>query len=300
MPRVHHEDIQYILRWDEASYQILKKIASDYFVPCKAHKLSGKIVTGQIKWKKAEADGALRGLPYIPLKDISHRYSDLKRKYENPEEYREKKRGSNKNRPNKKKGAISRNNQLKIWKDIPEDIKEQLGYKPRKIWTEKQQEILKNLGKKYSSDIISHKDIQKDPRFDKFPYKSLSVKEITNLSKKDPNNKSLGHIKYLILAARSIIKSNTKTRINWVAFMKDPDIKKLPKKYHGNLWDTRKYFWTVCSGIRDTEEFKRKRREDALRYKKKNYKKYLESQKEFFKLRTKAVNKYLNIKLDKF
>lgn len=96
-----------------------------------------------------------------------------------------------------------------------------------------------------------------------------------------------------------IIESHRKSSvtIDWVGVMSDKRVKKLPEKYHGNLYALRKYYWTMIN--RDDPEYIKKHRQDALKYKKENYQKYRMHQRFRCEAVSRAVNDILNDKIGK-
>ena len=158
--RVKYKNKTYHLHWPKKFDDIVLKVAKKYKRP-------GSL----INWKKAEADGMLKGLPvFLTLKDLAQRASALKA-YKKPG-YKEKRREQNlKCLLNKPPILVLSHRQELYAKLIPEEIKRKHGWKPRTIWTEKQRALLLKLTEKYRKSEVTVDWIMlaQDKRVEKLP-----------------------------------------------------------------------------------------------------------------------------------
>lgn len=239
MPKVDN----IVIRWDEESDNQLLNIERNYRKPCAMHKLGNKFVTYLVDWKRAESEGAFKGLPEMDRKGYIKRLIYLRQKIADSEGFLQKRNEHNRKRIKKyeqKHGHKIKNNSVryKVFRSLPEEIKLQYGWKPKRIWNELQQNLL--------LEIVTD-------------YKNISI--------------------------------------DWINLMYDKRVLKLPEKYHNDLHALRKYYHSLIFKIRGGEELKAKKREIALKYKAKNYKRHMEQQLERNQIIRDTVNVYLYSKM---
>lgn len=160
--KVKYKNRVYHVQWPKRFDEIVLKAAKTY-----------RHTNGTINWKKAEADGMLKGLPvFLTLKNISQRNAHLKAS-KNP---RNRRKRLERNREYAKTHLTSTHGtsakQKLYTKVVPEKIKKRHGWKPRSIWTEEQKKILLTLSKEYqkSKVTIDWIKLAKDKRVKKLPF----------------------------------------------------------------------------------------------------------------------------------
>lgn len=88
--------------------------------------------------------------------------------------------------------------------------------------------------------------------------------------------------------------------INWELLMKHPWVKKLPEKYHKDLAGLRRYYWNVARKDRNDPEYIQRHREDALRWKHENIRKYHKNQDRRRRIVSRSVNDLLSSRIEVF
>jgi len=168
--KIKYKGRVYHLHWPERFDRIVLKVAEDYMRP-----------NGTVRWKDAEADGALKGLPvYLTLRDISQRRSTLRSKSD-PDWVERKKRVRDAYAKSHSKkyhsgSGIARKEAL-FAQFVPEDLKRKHGWVPRTIWTEGQKELLHELAEKYrkSKFTIDWITLSMDRQLKKLPTQDSTV-----------------------------------------------------------------------------------------------------------------------------
>lgn len=138
MPKVFYKGQSFILRWPEGSTRVLFRVARKY-----------RKKGGTIDWQRAEADGVLKGLPKLSLKEVSRRYSLLRAQRhwtkKQRAERRRKVREYSRNHP--KQRARNMLKRLQVFQQAPSRIKQNRGYNPKTIWNDKQRKLLVRLAR---------------------------------------------------------------------------------------------------------------------------------------------------------
>lgn len=149
MPKVTYKGQTFVLRWKPEHDLQLLVVAILFKEGCKK---CTKMPF--INWKKAEAQNFLKGLPNLSRKRLSKRVTYLLGVRFNPAGY-EKARAYLKihppisfNNTHKKKAKIFRD-------DVDRELQVAHGYKPKKLWSEKQEKILLHLVGKYRKGAMS-------------------------------------------------------------------------------------------------------------------------------------------------
>jgi len=160
--RVTYNGNTYNVRWPKRFDEIILKVAKKYKR------------AGSIAWKRAEADGMLKGLPaFLTLRDISQRNSLLKRSKEpgfKKKKYKQNAAYRQKNPTSSALGTIARR---KLFAEtLPEDLKKKHGWKPRGFWTKAQKELLLELAEEHrkSKVTIDWKSLGEDKAVKKLPF----------------------------------------------------------------------------------------------------------------------------------
>lgn len=299
MPKIKTKLGEFVLNWTEDQNFQLLSIANNvrYRKICKPHKQGYRTITYLMNWKLISEDNALKGLPKLSVRQYSKRLSLLIAKLED-KNFTDRRRKLQKEYDYDQK--IYKNATIKkkklIWKTLPDELKEKCDYKQKQIWTSKQQKLLIKIVKDYVHKIIDWKKLVKDLQVEKLPACYQTVKSICslyNLISQYNNHVSINKTqKRLVISLTK--KYKTKPWINWIELMKDERIKLLPKKYHNNLHLLRKYYWCISRADRNTEEYKEKRRKEALDYKKRTLEKYNSNRTKREKIIRKVVNEHLN------
>jgi len=159
--KVTYNGRTYQVRWPKKFDVIILKVSLEYRQP-----------NGYVQWKKADADGALKGLPkYLTYRDLSHRFTFLQ--FRETKEYEKKKIEYNEKNKGKFNGSPITKIKNALFKEIlPEDLKKKHGWKPRTIWNDEQKQLLLNLVKIYrkSKLVINWETLVYDKRVNRLPY----------------------------------------------------------------------------------------------------------------------------------
>ena len=288
MPRVEFKNQQYCQRWPEGSDHQILMAGRRFGTSTLCHFKTGHERRIIVDWKAAEAAGALRGLPNISLKRISQRHSQLKRRY-----------AGIKRPPPTVVYVPKKADRFLVWNNLPKDIKEKHGHKPRQVWTDEQKKLLLQIAKDHTHTNVDWKKVVNDHRV-----KNLPTQKIPQLASyfNGLKTRKTDHPLWRKCQIRTLIalcKKYVKNEIDWQALMKDKRLKKLPKKYANDLHHLRKYYWGVARADRETPEFVERHRADALRWKRKNRSRYRENQTRRVNMIRNAVNEFLNNKVRK-
>jgi len=158
--KVKHEGVIYNLQWPKQFDLIVKRVAKEY-----------KSAKGYVQWKKADEEGALKGLPkHLTYRDLSHRYTFLK--FRRTQKYRD--RIFNQTKAQQEKKYENSKSKLEIFRNAPENIKKKRGWKAKEIWSIEQKKILEKLAKKYrkSKITVDWGRLVNDPQIEKLPYQN--------------------------------------------------------------------------------------------------------------------------------
>ncbi len=186
--KIKYKGRVYHLHWPERFDKIVLKAADEYMRP-----------NGTIRWKDAEADGALIGLPvYLTLRDISQRRSTLKGKSDpvRLEKRKKSREAYAKSHSSKYRSGPSMAKKEKLFSEaVPDDLKKKHGWVPRTIWNDKQRELLFELAEKYrkSKHTIDWILLSWDWRLKKLPTQDSDVlcKYYNSLKRKKKGGKKL-------------------------------------------------------------------------------------------------------------
>jgi len=292
MPKITYQNKDFYLRWPKESDWIILDIGHRYG--------SWKLFnykTGQtrrlyvVDWKKAEKCGELKGLPTCTLLQLAKRYGDLKRRYGDPN-YVKRKSKKNKQYQTKRKNN-SFVNRLPIWQSIPDEIKIKYGHKPKQIWTEQQKKLLLKIAKEYTHTNVDWKKVIEDSLVEKLPVHTIAKLAHYYQHLQNTNHPTHTWTKQQINILMKLSKKYTKDEIDWSSLMDDDRLKQLPEKYNNDLHHLRKYYWNVVRKDRNSPEYIKKRREDALRWKNENKDQYRRNQQRRTKMIKRVVADYL-------
>lgn len=292
MPKITYKNEDFYLRWPKESDWIILDIGRRYgswklFFYKKTNEYRRLYV---VDWLTAKANNEIKDLPNCTLLQLAKRYGYLKQFYSDPNF--NKKRNLKNNKIKKRRGP----GRLTIWKDIDSEFKLAHGHKPRSIWTEKQKTLLLAIAKDHTHTNVDWKKIINDPLITKLPSNYHSITRLTHYYQHLQNTNHSSHLwtKTQINILFRLSKKHTKSEIDWVTLIQDSRIKQLPDKYTSDIHHLRKYYWNVARKDRKSQEFIKKHRADALKWKKENKKQYKANQKKRSKLIKTIVNKFLN------
>jgi len=175
MPKIIHNNVTIFIRWSKESDRRILSAGKLYGHWRIFHRKNGNYErVWIIDWKNALESGALKNLPNVALNKISKRHSHLKHLLNSdPIQIKKKKKQDNKKYAKKKKVKnTSFDTRITIWKNLPESIRKNFGYKPRSIWTEKQKKLLLKIASKYKNKLsIKWVLLMQDPRVLQLPAK---------------------------------------------------------------------------------------------------------------------------------
>lgn len=292
MPKITYENKDFYLRWPKESDWIILDIGRRYgswklFYFKKTNEHRRLYV---VDWTTAKVNNEMKNLPNCTLLQLSKRYGYLKRFYDDPNFNR------NRNKKNNENNSNHRSNRLSIWKNITEEFKLAHGHKPRSIWSEEQKTLLLNIAKDYSRTNVDWKKVIQDPLVTKLPLVYRTITRLTHYYQHLQNSNHSNHLwtKTQINILFRLCKKYTKSEIDWVSLIQDFRLKQLPEKYIGDIHHLRKYYWSVARKDRKSPEFIKKHIADALRWKRKNKKRYKQNQQKRSKLIKSIVNDFLH------
>lgn len=292
MPKVTYQNKDFYLRWPKESDWIILDVGRRYGSWKLFNYKTG--LTRRlyvVDWKSAEKHSELKGLPMCTLLQLAKRYTYLKRKY-----FDQNTKKNNKQYQTKRTGN-SFVNRLPIWQSIPDKIKAKYGYKPKQIWSQQQKKLLLKIAKDYVHTNVDWKKVVEDSLVKKLPVNTIT--KLTHYYQHLQNTNHPTHIwtKQQISILMKLSKKYTKDEIDWPSLMNDDRLKQLPEKYWNDLHHLRKYYWSLVRKDRSSSEFIKKRREDALRWKKDNIDRYRKNQKKRTKMIKRVVTDYLTKQL---
>jgi len=301
MPKITYKNKDFYLRWPEGSdhqiFMVAKRYGSWELHHFKKTNEYRRIFI--VDWKRAEKAGALKGLPNLTRLQIAKRYGELKRRYNDPD-YLVKKAKQNKKYARKKwRKHESFFNRLRVWKEIPDEIKKKYGHNPRQVWTDEQKKLLLQIAKDYIHTNVDWKKVIKDPKVNELPVSTIPRLASYYHGLQERTTNKLSWTKKQVQILTSLGQKHTKSEIDWPGLMKDRRLKKLPEKYANDLHHLRKYYWNVARKDRNSPEYIKRHREDALRWKRENIDRYYENQYRRTKMINNAVNEFLNKKIGK-
>jgi len=157
MPLLRLKNTVFLTRWHPKWDMIILKTAKKY--KSKSRKI--------VNWKRAEADGALKGIPiFFSRRDLSRRLSYITHnKYNKTYQKKHKQKSIEYNRTHVSKSILNRE---KIFRNLPLKVKLKFGYKPKRNpqWTPERIKLLKSLAKKHRRTKLSINwdSVMKDPK----------------------------------------------------------------------------------------------------------------------------------------
>lgn len=169
---------EYFLNWDEDSDNQLLNIEREYRKPCKMHKNGSVKITYLVDWKRAEWEGAFKGLPKMDRSGYSKRLSHLRQIMRDPDGYLKKRKKINRaslEKYKEKHGHYRKrgNKRRKIFNSLPEEFKIAHGWQPKQFWTNDQRKILFEIVNDYHNGLesINWIALMQDKRILKLPEK---------------------------------------------------------------------------------------------------------------------------------
>ena len=154
MPKVKHNGKTYTVKWSEESTSILFNVEKNF----KKNKY--------IDWNAAECAGALKGLPNIPVKQLSKRLTNVKMmaKPGHTEQANAYWRGLDTKTRSCIYSKYSKNRML-----VLNEINKVGDFKRKRIWSDEQVELLMTVVADYKSTSIDWDKLILDKRVRKFP-----------------------------------------------------------------------------------------------------------------------------------
>jgi ribosomal protein L9 len=158
MPKVTVNNETFLLKWPPKMDEKILFVSKKYIKTWRS-----KIV---VDWEEAMKHMEFKDFPNIDINRIYARYYILKQRNNPLYKKRLKKRTE------EKKQSDSRKKIHKLWKSLPLEDRLRHGYKPKKIWSKNQKNILFDLVKKYCiNKRINWNKITKDKEALKLPEK---------------------------------------------------------------------------------------------------------------------------------
>lgn len=282
MPKIVIDGNTYFLRWTKEENEQILRIAKKYRKYSAPFKRGYRTTTHRVDWKRAEADGALKGLPDIPIKHYSQRLSTLRKRNANPKTFLKEKREYQRKRGRVK--SKNSNGRLAVWNKLTAPTKRKHGVDVKQVWREEQKKLLLEIVGDYTDYRIDWKLVHKQcseigflPQYDT-PSKLSSVSRNCVLEKDD-----------MVKLMTIVDTCSNKPWINWSAVMADPRISEIPSRYHNDLYHLRRYYWSAIKNEVNIE----KKRASAREYVRRTRKKYRENEKKRRGLIREATNEEL-------
>jgi hypothetical protein len=161
MPNVFDEGKRFVQRWKPEWDLTLLVVSHKY-----------RSLKGFVRWKEARADGYFNDFPeYLSNKDLSHRlYHLLYQKFD--KNWKRKKQQY----CSVKRTISSYERRKSVFDSLPDDVKKKYGYKKKRVWSQKQIDLLFKLVDEYrkTPKTIDWRKLIKDKRVEKLPHQEVS------------------------------------------------------------------------------------------------------------------------------